>query len=99
MYVQIQHVFCVYKQSTRKILHPNDKTSMEAACSELLLRAMFFLMMLEIQTQNLCGVFVKDTQMLISTCDGIITSSIRVTQITGLSVCLLEAAIRQIKSS
>jgi len=28
----------------------------------------------EIQTQNSCRAFTKDTQMLISTCNGIITS-------------------------
>lgn len=52
------------------ILHPNDKTSMEAASTELL---MFFLMILEIQTRNSCGALRKGAQMSISTCNGIIS--------------------------
>ena len=67
---------------------------MEATSSELLMKAMFFLMMLEIQTQNSCGALMNDTQMSISTCNGIITSLTKeVTQVMDLSGCLLGAVI------
>lgn len=80
------------------ILCPNDKTSMEAASSELLMRVMFFLMMLEIQTQNSCGALMKDTQMSVSACNSIITGLTKeVTQVTDLSGCLLGAVIAQIE--
>ena len=72
---------------------------MEAASMELLLRAMFFLMMLKIQTQNSCGALVKDAQMSINMCSGIITSLTSVTQVMDLSGCLLGVVLEQIKSS